>query len=584
MIPDGSKPGDAPAPPSTSGRGQTVDWASHAESLTRSIKAVADAAVRAHLNAALVALAAQPEAAVRRGRAALLIHPSAVAWRLIGLGHEGLSENEAALEAFQSAYALEPESADILADLGRLARTLDLNPVAVEFFSMALAKQPTSPHLQAQLSAALRDSHEYGKAVGVLRDAIRGDPANAFLWNALAAVLLQQGDTETALIMADEALRLSPGWPEALFNRAVARLEAGQLADAVSDCDAAAAQVKPAERPAILFVRAQAKLAAGDLAGGWADYDARLDPDFANAQLFSCPGRRWTPGDDLSGARMLVIGEQGLGDEMMFAGMIPDLIQALGPDGRLTLAVAPRLVSLIQRSFPEATVFAHQTGARRGGGTVTTADVPAGDVDLWAPMGALARRFRLDPKAFGRDRGVLIPSPDETARWRRALANLDDRPKIGIAWKSMKTYRHRLKQYAPFADWAPLLRTPGVRFVNLQYGDCDAELEAARALGVEIWRPPGLDLTDDIDGAAALSGALDLVIGVGNASTNVAAAAGVETWFIHPRIAWPRLGTDRHPWFARTRVFAADRFGDWRPVLDAVAVALGAYLAERGRA
>jgi hypothetical protein len=280
-------------------------------------------------------------------------------------------------------------------------------------------------------------------------------------------------------------------------------------------------------------------------------------------------------GDVLAGKRLLVVGEQGLGDEIMFAGMLPDVIEALGPGGTLSLAVAPRLVELFQRSFPQSLVSAPDT-ASAGGRPLRTAPLAPGEIELWAPMGSLAQRFGSDLASFDRPPGYLRPDPGKADAWRRALATLGGRPKIGLSWKSMKTSGDRLKQYPSFEAWERLLAVPGVSFVNLQYGDCAAEIERAGALGVEIWQPPGLDLTDDIDGAAALSAAVDLVIGVGNASTNLAAAVGVPVWISAAPFAWPRLGAEHYPWFPRTKVFAAERFGDWGPVVAALAAALEA--------
>ena len=75
----------------------------------------------------------------------------------------------------------------------------------------------------------------------------------------------------------------------------------------------------------------------------------------------------------------------------------------------------------------------------------------------------------------------------------------------------MKMEFARQRYYSPFELWTPVLKTPGVSFVNVQYGDCEAEIEwARRELGVDIWTPPGIDLKDDLDDIAALSTALDL--------------------------------------------------------------------------
>ena len=149
-------------------------------------------------------------------------------------------------------------------------------------------------------------------------------------------------------------------------------------------------------------------------------------------------------------------------------------------------------------------------------------------------------------------------------------------PKIGVAWKSLRIDSARHRFYSPFDLWAPILTTPGAQFVNLQYGECGEELqEARRRFGVEIWSPPGINLKDDLDELAALSCALDLVIGPANATTNIAAACGAPTWLISTP-SWPRLGSDRYPWYPTVTVFSPQALGEWEPVMAEVAQALAA--------
>jgi ADP-heptose:LPS heptosyltransferase len=115
-----------------------------------------------------------------------------------------------------------------------------------------------------------------------------------------------------------------------------------------------------------------------------------------------------------------------------------------------------------------------------------------------------------------------------------------------------------------------------VVFVNLQYGDSTQETaRAASELGVELWRPPGIDLKDDLDDLAALTLALDLVIGPANATTNIAAACGAPVWLISTPGAWPKLGTERYPWYPSVRVFNPPAFNDWAPVMGQIADELG---------
>ena len=104
------------------------------------------------------------------------------------------------------------------------------------------------------------------------------------------------------------------------------------------------------------------------------------------------------------------------------------------------------------------------------------------------------------------------------------------------------------------------------------------ELAAAkRDFGVEIWSPPGIDLKADLDEVAALSCALDLVVGFANATLNIAAACGVPNYLISVPGAWTRLGTMRSPWYPATRVFLPPGFGAWDPVMTEVAEAVAEF-------
>jgi hypothetical protein len=142
----------------------------------------------------------------------------------------------------------------------------------------------------------------------------------------------------------------------------------------------------------------------------------------------------------------------------------------------------------------------------------------------------------------------------------------------------MKLDGARHRYFSPFDAWAPVLTTPGLSLINLQYGDCGAELAAARDAGIEIWTPPGIDLKQDLDEVSALTCAIDLTIGFANATTNLAAAAGAPVWLVSTPGAWPRLGTERYPWYPQARVFLPSGFGEWDSVMQDVATALQAEI------
>jgi Tfp pilus assembly protein PilF len=497
-------------------------------------------------------------------------------WHVLAIAREQCGDFKSSIAAYESALALLPDHADVANDLGRLAFRMGLTALAVQLFKAYLEKRPDCPQGANNLACALRDLHDYQGAIDVLTPVIQANPDVAMLWNTLATVLIARGDTASAMPFLEEALRLEPEFAKARYTRSSARLEFGDLAGALADVDQAIEQVElENERSMMRFARSQILLVGGRVAEGWEAYESRFDDQFASALHMVVDRPRWMPESDLGGRSMLLIGEQGLGDEVMFANYLPDLLEALGPNGRLSVALEARLIPLFQRSFPGVAFSAHASFKLDGHHLRTTPGVDLAEIDLWAPLASPLRRFRPTVASFPDRRSFMTPDPTRVAHWRAILAALPGR-KVGILWKSLKLDGARLREFSPFERWRGVLATPGVTFVNLQYGDCEAEIEQAREMfGVNIWRPPGIDLKMDLDDLAALCVALDLVLGPANATSNIAGACGATVWLISTPVAWPRLGTDRYPWYPATRVFSTKAFGQWDGVMDEIAGALG---------
>lgn len=510
---------------------------------------------------------------------------SGLGWYLLAIALERNGDFPSSISAYESALKLLPDHAEVANDLGRLAFRLGMTSQAEQLFRHFLDRHPDHPEGSNNLACAIRDQGRADEAIEILRPAILRAPGVAMLWNTMGTVMSDQGDYANAQVFFEEAMRLDPDFPKARYNLGNTKLILGDAAGALEDCEAALAGVMAEdERQMMRLSRSTILMDLGRVGEGWDEYEARLHPQFNGRTQFMIDRPCWTPGCDLRGKTLLVVGEQGLGDEILFANTLPQVIERLGPMGRLILAVEPRLVPLFQRAFPGAEVEGHATYVVGGrlARVVPSIEGRGSAVHLWAPIASLLREFRRSVESFPATPGFLAADPDRVAHWRATLDTAPPGPKVGLLWKSLVSKDARHRHFSAFEAWAPVLAQRGVSFVNLQYGDCAEELALARSrFGVEIWSPPGIDLKQDLDDVAALSCALDLVVGFSNATLNIAAACGVPAFLISTPGAWPRLGTARYPWYPNTRVFLPPGVGEWDAVMTEVAGALGAFAGER---
>jgi len=502
-----------------------------------------------------------------------------VAWHILAICREKANDFTSALRCYETALQLSPDEPEIANDLGRLAIQMGFKDLAEQLFLAYLAQVPGSIPGANNLACAQRDLLRFDDAIETIRKAIYANPDSALLWNTLASILAERGDVDQSIQFFDEALRLKPDFHTCRYNRGGARMSLGDPIGALDDCETALpGVVLETERAMMKLARSTMLLSAGRIAEGWDAYEARFDPHYIDVTHFFVDRPRWSPESALGGKHLLVMGEQGLGDEILFASIVPDLIEQVGSEGKVTLAVEQRLVSLFARSFPGAEVLAH--GTLKVDHHVVRVprfmdDAVMASVDLWTPMASPLRRFRRTLADFPERRRFLTPDPDRVRHWRAALAALGPEPKVGVIWKSLVMQSARTRFYSPFDRWAPVLKTPGAVMVNLQYGDSREEITRAReVLGVELWTPPGIDLKNDLDDLTALCVALDVVIGPATATTNLAAAAGADLWLISTPGAWPRLGTDRYPWYPQARLFTPPQHNAWEPVMADIAGAL----------
>jgi len=300
-----------------------------------------------------------------------------------------------------------------------------------------------------------------------------------------------------------------------------------------------------------------------EFARGWLQYDLRLVSAELARRPIQYPALN---GIAAAGRKILIYGEQGLGDEIMFASCLPEMIAA---SGHCVVECSAKLETLFRRSFPAAAIYA----------ALPDKSVPESvrdiGIDAQIAMGSIPRYRRNNRTDFPHHHGYLIADPERVVRWRQQLEALGPGIKVGVSWYGGSRQSRRPVRSIPLAQWGPILRVPGVHFVDLQYSDCSHEineLENNSGFHIRRWQA----VRNDYEDTAAMVSALDLVISVCTAVVHLGGALGKPVWVLAPYSPEWRYGIagEKMPWYPSVRIFRQPSYAVWGPVIVNVAQSL----------
>jgi len=301
-------------------------------------------------------------------------------------------------------------------------------------------------------------------------------------------------------------------------------------------------KISPNQSELVKYYLGFSYLYQGKLDVGWENYEYGFGSLLPIASLRSTRKfiqPRWN-GESFSAKKLLIWREQGLGDEIEFSTCLFDLVDM---NVEVILECEPRLVSIFQRTFPK---FIVRKEALQADGYPQF-----DDFDVQCPIGSLPRLFRknLDSFKINNTRRIEV-SKEKINSFNLKLKPYQNKILVGICWRSGLLSIQRNKHYTSIVDWRELLSNPIYQFINLQYGECEAELiQIEESLNIKILRWPELDLKNDLEDVLALIKNLDYVVTIGSAVSSLAGSVGTKTFMLTHK-NWMLLGQeDWYPWF-----------------------------------
>jgi len=359
-----------------------------------------------------------------------------------------------------------------------------------------------------------REQNDPELALRCYAQALTEDRNSASAFNNYGNVLRECGDPLGGIPFLQRSIQLAPAHPTAQFNLAVAYL------------------------------------LAGDYARGWPQYETRWNYEHLAGTLPKFDQPRWT-GQDIKDKTVLVIGEQGHGDNIQFVRFLAD-IKARG--ARSVLVTDTALIPLF-KGFDVNNIVAF-------GESLPT-------FDYWTPIMSIPGIVGSTLENLASVQYYLTADAALQKSWQEVLGP-KTRLRVGFCWSGRRdTWINRHKAM-PFETMLELIqRNPGYEWINLQV-DCTAE-EEAQLVAAGVTAYPGSIKT--FADTAALVMHMDVVLAVDTAVAHLAGSLGRPVWVMLSQFAldwrW-LLDRDSSPWYSTARLFRQPKMGDWDSVTDKI--------------
>ncbi len=465
------------------------------------------------------------------------------------------NKNGLALALLEKASRLQPGNAQVHYNLGVVLQAIKREDEASEAYRAALALKPAHPGALQNLGNIAMFRENFAEAERCYRTALAITPASPIVLLSLGMLYCAQRRLTEAGPYYQEALKLLPNSPQV-------RWEAGQYA-----------------------------LLCNDFRNGWILYEARFPAgDQCKVWRYPFPFPLWQ-GESLDGKHLLVHGEQGLGDEIMFLSIVPQLMEE---GARFTIVGQPHLHALWTSVFPKSRCYQQLRANEDAWTKVAPAWLPeitSGDrPDYQIPFGSLAKLRRSDAGDFRHQKPYIAAPPERRVQWQQFLeqqlgpARLERR-RIGLVWagnpapNNVIANRKDARRSIGLMPLTALADLPGIDWISLQ------TWEAAQQVRDMASRMKILDCSARLTSfaeTAALIENLDAVISVDTSVCHLASAMGKPVFLLLPYAGEWRWGLDPHRslWWPTARLFRQPRAGDWATVVVNLRTALEGWQRE----
>ncbi len=518
-----------------------------------------------------------------------------------GIIYYQLGNTPQAIQNIENAITITPKEADYHANLGLAYAAQNNYDKAIECYSTAISIK-AYPETYFNLANAYMNSGKFELAIKYYQNAIKQRPDYYKAYNKLATALQSLGKIEEAIKQVQKAITLNNSDYSIYYNlgkiqRAnsqpdksieslktalsiinnqhktsntpskeliihiynaigIAYIDLGQFDNAISSFNEALSI--DSSNTEANFCKSTAYLCSGNFKLGWDAYESRIFLGKRTAkrleELDKIP--QWDPESHPKDTPIIILPEQGVGDEIMFSSIISDLEN--NHNGEITLVCDERLVDIFKRSFKNISIS-----------NMKQLNISPSHKKVY--LGSLSKYFRKSNSEFKPSSAFIFANNEIKNHFAEKYADIHGL-RIGIAWKSGNTTEGFIRSL-PLNSWKEMLSTPGCSFFNLQYGDVQQEIDKFTSeTGIEIIVDNEVDQLTNIDSFIAQISSLDLIITIDNSTAHIGGALEIPTWVMLPYNCdwrWIR-NTSTSLWYKSLKLYRQNKIGIWDSVIKEV--------------
>jgi tetratricopeptide (TPR) repeat protein len=431
---------------------------------------------------------------------------------------------------------------------------------AVAICNDVLLDSPDHPGALFCLGSVLLKAGRYAMATQIAKRITSVCPKDQRGWAMLSHIYGERCLYEESIRYAKKALDCVTA-DHTLADMAYAHVNAGNWREG-KDYAQRALTIAPSPLAANARTTAEvnlayAQLALGEWEAGFKGYRKTMRTKWRKERVYyTADGSDTKEWEGESDAVVVVTGEQGLGDEIMAASVIPD---ASARCKHFVFDCDHRLAALFQRSFPRITV-----SPTRREDAVRSPIAPTHHKTLFG----LGELFRKNDGDFHR-KPFLVPNQSYVEMFREFFGG---QKVIGLAWSGGLPRTGEVHRAAGLGSFLPILKRGGAEFVSLQYKDDSAEVrEMEHRHGIKVRRLPWVTQGPDMDLLAGLLGACSEVVGVHTSALHLSSALGVPTTILTHRGSGWRYHPKELLWYPPTTKLHRKSPGQsWREAIECV--------------